>query len=676
MNGLRWRSVAIFVALLPLLRGQGPRRPNVVVVLADDHACHAISAYGSRINRTPNIDRLAATGMRFDRAYVTNSICAPSRAVLLTGKYGHRNGQRTNGETFDGAQVTLPKLLRAAGYQTGLIGKWHLGSDPTGFDFWRILVGQGTYYNPRFQTADGVQTVPGYTTDLITDMALAWLRQRDRSRPFLLCVQHKAPHREWSPAIRHLGRYAGVDIPEPTTLFDDWQHRAVGAAQQTMSIRQHLTARDLKLAFARSLDSEQLAAFEAAYGPENERFRAAPPTGDARTRFNYQRYIKDYLRCVDAVDEGVGRLLDALAEEDLADDTIVVYASDQGFFLGDHGYYDKRWMYEESARFPLLVRWPGCVAPGSACSDLVSNVDLAPTLLAACGAAVPPQMQGESLLPLLRGRPPEAWRRSIYYHYYETGVHDVPPHYGVRTDRYKLIHYYTLGAWELFDLQRDPAELVDVSVEPAYAEVRAELLAELRRLQRQYGDDDPDAHPVPAETSMRPVRALDVPRTEVLRMARLGEPLVANPEPRAKVLTFGALCRAGAATKGVVLAQGGERFGYACYFDDGVPCVAVRERGRVFVARGERRRAEGEVLVAGILDGAGKLHLVIGGARVATVDASLLSRNPSEGLCLGRDVGSAVGDYDGEAAFDGGMRDVRIYYGELDAGELRAWSDG
>lgn len=673
-------SASLAVAAAAGLVAQTPasgHRPNIVMVFADDHACHAISAYGSQINVTPQIDRLAATGMRFDRAFVTNSICAPSRAVLLTGRHSHLNGQRTNGETFDGGQVTLPKLLQAAGYQTALIGKWHLGSDPTGFDTWRILVGQGAYYNPRFKTATGVEVVPGYATDLITDMALDWLRQRDRDRPFMLFVQHKAPHREWSPALRHLDRYADADVPAPATLFDDWQHRAPGAAQQSMSIAKHLSERDLKLTFGRGLDDEQRAAFARAYGAENERFRAAPPSGDARTRFNYQRYIKDYLRCVDAVDEGVGRLLDALDREQLTDDTIVLYASDQGFFLGDHGYYDKRWMYEESARFPLLVRWPGVTTPGAVCSQLVQNLDLAPTLLAACGVEVPPQMQGLSLVPLLRGERPPAWRRSIYYHYYEhPGVHDVPRHYGVRTERYKLIDYYQLGAFELFDLQRDPAELFDVGADPAYASVRAELMAELRRLQRECGDHDPDAAAPPGAEAPPKVKAARVPRTEVLRLARLGEPIVANPEPMAKVLTFGAVCRAGAHTSGVVLAHGGSRFGYACYFVDGVPCVAVRDAGRLFVARGARRAEVSEVLVAGILDADGRLHLLVGADPRTTVDAALLRRNPSEGLALGHDPGSAVGDYTGEAVYDGGMRDVRIYYGELSAEELQAWRGG
>ncbi len=646
------------------------RRPNIVMVFTDDHATHALSAYGSKINSTPNLDRIAAAGMRFDRAFVTNSICAPSRAVLLTGKHSHVNGQLTNTERFDGAQPTFPKLFQQAGYATAMLGKWHLGSEPTGFDHWRILIGQGTYYNPRFQSPAGTAVVPGYATDLITDMAIDWLARRDRDKPFLLFVQHKAPHREWTPALRHATLYDDVEIPAPATLFDDWRGRAVGAARQTMSVARDLSDLDLKLTLPGNLDEAQRTALERAYAADNELGRTL--TGEARVRWQYQRYIKDYLRCVTAVDEGVGRLLDYLDTEGLAQDTLVIYASDQGFFLGDHGWYDKRWMYEESLRFPLLMRWPGQITPGSASAELVQNLDLAPTLLAAAGLAVPGDMQGKSLLPLLRGQPPPDWRRSVYYHYWEfPGVHDVPRHYGVRTAQHKLVRYYQLDAWELFDLTSDPDELRNVYDDPAYAVVRTELSAELVRLQRECGDSDPHRRLDALERAARAERAAKVPRTEVLRLARVGERVLARPQPAEKPLTFGAVCTPRG--DGVVLAHGGRRFGYALYFADGRPCAAVREASQMYVARGEPVPAGQAVAVVGVLDAQGQLQLFVDGKAVAKVAASLLSHVPSEGLSIGRDSGSAVGDYTGEQPFDGEVTDLRIYYGALSRQEIEAW---
>lgn len=466
-------------------------RPNILFIFSDDHASHAIGAYGSQINQTPNIDRLAREGMMFRNCFCTNSICAPSRAVILTGKHSHLNGVIDNRAAFDGSQQTVQQLLRDAGYQTAMIGKWHLKSDPTGFDHWTVLNaagGQGTYYNPTFSTPSGEIRVEGYVTDIITDMALEWLDEsRDRDKPFLLMYQHKAPHREWAPGPDHLNLYDDVDIPEPDTLFYDYSGHSSATRQQEMTIAEHLNPRDLKLTPPPNLTPEQLETWNAAYEPKNEAFRSANLTGDDLVRWKYQRYIKDYLRTIASVDDNIGRVLDYLDRTGLADNTIVIYSSDQGFYLGDRGWYDKRWMYEESLRMPLIVRWPGVVDPGSSDEHLVQNLDFAPTFLTAAGVAVPSDMQGRSLLPLLHGESPDDWRTSIYYHYYEfPAVHMVNRHYGVRTERYKLIHFYQLDEWEFFDLQADPGELRNAYGNDHYAPVIAELKQELDRLQKKY----------------------------------------------------------------------------------------------------------------------------------------------------------------------------------------------
>ncbi|MBK9383738.1 MAG: sulfatase [Planctomycetes bacterium] len=483
-------------------------RPNFVFLFADDHAQRALSAYGEALIATPQIDRIARGGTLFRSSFVTNSICGPARAVILTGLHSHKNGFLQNGNHFDGAQATFPKLLQAAGYQTALFGKWHLESEPTGFDTWEVLPGQGAYYNPDFLTPKGKLRREGYTTELIADRTVEWLKeQRDQGKPFFLCSWQKAPHRNWQPAPSKLGLFRGQRFPEPTTLFDDYAGRTGAAREQSMSIAKHLDPDyDSKLPSAdgkveaslRRLTKEQLAHWNAAYASENEAFAKQPPTGDELVRWRYQRYVADYLRCIASLDEAVGRVLDALEELGLAENTIVVYSSDQGFYLGEHGWYDKRWMYEPSLRTPLLVRWPGVTQPGSQCSELVQNLDLAPTFLEAAGAEIPAWMQGRSLVPLLRGETPRDWRSSIYYHYYEhPGTHDVARHYGVRTATRKLIHFYTRGEWELFDLEKDRDELRSVHADPAYAADRAALEAELVRLRAQYEvpeDERPDKH--------------------------------------------------------------------------------------------------------------------------------------------------------------------------------------
>jgi len=480
-------------------------RPNILFIFSDDHAPHAISAYGSRINETPNIDRIATEGALFLNSFCTNSICAPSRAVVLTGKYSHVNGKIDNsGTPFDASQATFNKYLQGVGYQTAMIGKWHLIADPEGFDFWQILPGQGNYYNPEFLTPGGQVQVEGYVTEIITDLTLDWLRNgRDPSRPFLLMCQHKAPHRNWMPGPNQIHLYEDEDIPEPPTLFDDWQGRASPAAEQEMTVRSHLLpAYDLKITppagspeavgFAGydRMTPDQKAMWDAVYGPRNAAFRVADPQGDDLVRWYYQRYIKDYLRCVAGVDESVGQVLDWLDQAGLAENTLVVYCSDQGFYLGDHGWFDKRWMYEESLRMPFLARWPARIRAGTRVPQMIQNIDYAPTFLEMAEAPVPDDIQGASLLHLMEGDTPAGWRDAIYYHYYEyPEPHRVAPHYGVRTERYKLIYYYLTDEWELFDLVEDPSELHSVYDDPGRAALAAGLKAELRRLRSRYRDE-------------------------------------------------------------------------------------------------------------------------------------------------------------------------------------------
>ncbi|WP_026876394.1 sulfatase family protein [Jiangella gansuensis] len=458
--------------------------PNIVMILSDDHAANAISAYGGSLMRTPNIDRIAADGMRFDAMYCTNALCSPSRASILTGTYSHVTGVRTLSTHLDARQPSFPAMLRDAGYQTWLVGKWHLGHggvhDPQGFDAWDILEDQGEYWNPELLSAAGRRTVEGYTTTVLTDLALQRIAERDPSRPFCLLLWHKAPHRSWDPDTVHAGLFDGVDLPEPHTLLDDYVGRSRAAREARMRIGRDLGERDLKAPFPPGLTDED------------------------RTHWAYQRYIKDYLRCVASIDDNTGRLLDALDGHGLTADTVVVYSSDQGFFLGEHGWYDKRFMYDESLRMPLLVRYPREVAPGTSSDAIALNVDVAQTFLDLAGAPAHPRMQGRSLRPLLAGTRPDDWRSAMYYRYWEhlDGIHHVPAHYGVRTARHKLVHYYGDGLgvpgaspvasepeWELFDLVSDPAELTNVYTDPAYDGVRRELSAQLEQLQREVGDE-------------------------------------------------------------------------------------------------------------------------------------------------------------------------------------------
>ncbi len=479
-------------------------RPNIVFVFSDDHATQAISAYGgmlAEIAPTPNLDRIAEKGMLFKRCMVGNSICGPSRATILTGKHSHMNGFMVNEHTkFDGSQQTFPKLLQTAGYQTAIIGKWHLASDPTGFDHWEVFPGQGNYYNPDFVTAAGTHRETGYATEIVTQKAKVWLdRQRDKSKPFILMVQHKAPHREWSPAPKYLHAFDDIVLPEPDTLFDDYSGRGTAAREQDMTIEKTMElGKDLKIAemditgqlaerIAKRMTSEQAKAWNEAYQPKNDAFLKANLKGKDLVRWKYQRYVKDYLRCIKSVDDSVGELQAHLEKTGLADNTVFIYSSDQGFYLGEHGWFDKRFMYDESHRTPLLISWPGVTKPGSVSTDLVSNLDFAETFLDIAGVGIPADMQGASLVPILGGNKPDDWRTTLYYYYYEyPGWHMVHRHEGVYDGRYKLMNFYDLGEWELFDLESDPKEMTNQYGNPEYAEVTKRMHKELEALREKY----------------------------------------------------------------------------------------------------------------------------------------------------------------------------------------------
>ena len=484
-----------------------PTRPNIIFIFTDDHASQSIGAYGSVINETPNIDRIAEEGVIFLNSFCGNSICGPSRATILTGLHSHANGFMNNTTRFDSTQQTFPQLLQDAGYNTAMIGKYHLWDNPVGFDDWMILPGQGEYYNPDFITPAGRQRVEGYVTDVITDLTLEWLENgRDSDAPFMVMTQHKAPHRTWMPGPNELDLYRGGNIPEPASLFEDLEERGPAAVQSEMTIRAHMFyAYDLYCPMDEGealyeyyerkigrLNEEQRAAWDAAFEPENEAFRAAfeDMTPDEVLRWQYQRYVGNYLRCIAGVDRNVGRILDYLDENpELKENTIIIYSSDQGFYLGEHGWYDKRWMYEESLAMPLVVRWPGVIEPGTEIEELVQNIDYAPTFLDIAGTEPETTMQGRSLLDLMRDDV-EPWRDAIYYHYYEyhRHAHMVPPHYGIRTDRYSLMHFYheDFGYWELYDLQEDPNQMHNVYEDPENAELIDELKERLEELRVQY----------------------------------------------------------------------------------------------------------------------------------------------------------------------------------------------
>jgi len=490
----------------------GAERPNILFIMSDDHAAHAIGAYGSRVNTTPHIDRLAREGMRLDDVFVTNSICTPSRATILTGQYSHLNGVPVFNR-FDSARPTVATLLQRAGYYTGMVGKWHLGSDPAGFDRWEILPGQGVYMDPVFYTATGETKHTGrYVTDVITDLAIDFLKERPKDRPFFVMVHHKAPHRPWEPDAAHRAQFASRWIPEPETFWDSYATRTDALHENEQRVADDLTRRDLKLEPPPELAGEERASWLAAKPARVTITRdggSVTLTGEALARWKYQRYMQDYLATIQSLDDNVGRLLAFLDTSGLSRTTIVMYTSDQGFFLGDHGLFDKRFMYEESLRMPLLVRWPGVVRPGTRSDAMALNVDFAPTFLDAAGVAVPSDMQGRSLVPVLRERTPADWRTSMYYRYYhDPGDHNTRAHYGVRTRTHKLIYFWKKDQWELFDLVHDPSELHNLYGQPGHEELTMTLQAELRRLKRAVRDDDQFANEQPPSGVDGPVAKL------------------------------------------------------------------------------------------------------------------------------------------------------------------------
>jgi arylsulfatase A-like enzyme len=485
--------------------GGSGERPNIIFIMADDHATQALSCYGSRFIQSKNIDELAAEGMLFNRAFVTNSLCAPSRAVILTGKHSHLNGVPDNHARFDSSQVTFPKILQKSGYQTAMIGKWHLKSQPTGFDYWNVLPGQGDYYNPRFINNGSDTTYHGYVTDIVTDLSLEWLTNRRKGEPFLLMVHHKAPHRNWMPDFKHLNVYDDVEFPMPASFHDDYSGRE-HLHEQKLTVAHHMDmvydlkipcdscpldevnrwARDEYRKQLKAMDPGQVSAWEKGYKQEIHHYETSSFKGDELIDWKYQRYLQDYLRCILSVDENVGRIMDYLDQHGLAENTVVVYTSDQGFFLGEHGLFDKRYIYEESLRTPLVIRYPEGIEPGLICHELVQNLDIAPTILEMAGADVPAEMQGRSLQALFTSPVDGNWRDAVYYQFYESGW-GVPQHCGIRTKTHKLIHFLSEPEnWELYDLENDPHEMVNLYDEPASEGLIRDLKNDLKELQKLY----------------------------------------------------------------------------------------------------------------------------------------------------------------------------------------------
>jgi arylsulfatase A-like enzyme len=484
-------------------------KPNIIVIMTDDHAKNAVSSYGSKLIETPNIDRIGREGVRFENAFVTNSLCGPARAVILTGKYSHMNGFRDNNDKFDNSQLTVPKILRDAGYFTAVVGKWHLVTEPTGFDYWNILIDQGSYYNPDFVEMGDTSVVNGYATDLITDFAIRTLESRPADKPFCLLLHQKAPHRNFMPNLKHLGKFDSIHFPVPETFFDDYRTRSAAAKEQDMEIRNMFHAYDLKVKVPENekdpgtgglpgadgkklwendykrFTEEQKLLWDKYYKPVSDAFYKKGLKGKELDEWKYERYIKDYLACVESVDENVGRMLEYLGKNGLLENTLIIYTSDQGFFLGEHGWFDKRFMYEESLGIPLMVRFPGRVKPGSLNAEMRLNLDIGPTLLDAAGVKVPNDFQGISLLSDVGSR------NSIYYHYYEFpyGAHQVKRHYGIRTDRYKLIHFYNdIDEWELYDLKSDPYEVNNLYAQSGNTALIDSLKKELHQLRVHFKD--------------------------------------------------------------------------------------------------------------------------------------------------------------------------------------------
>lgn len=495
------RAMLITLCLLfsfgPQLRADNsplPKRPNIIFIFSDDHSLQTIGAYKSRLsafcreqNITPNIDQLASNGGVFVNSFCGNSLCSPSRATILSGLHSHANGVERLDQRIKPGLWTFPKALKGLGYRTAVFGKWHLSTTLPEHEDWNILPGQGDYLNPVFINQNGRKKYPGYVTDITTDMAVDWIKTQAPTTPFFLSIHQKAPHRNWIPPLRYAKWLDDTKVPEPDTLFDDYSHRASGAKLQTMSIEKDLTM-DSDLKVGPSHVSNPL--FEA----RNIDYAAKKPIGKDLIRWKYQQYVKDYLRCVKAVDDGVGRVMDTLKSTGLDENTIVIYASDQGFYMGEHGWFDKRWIYEQSLHMPFIIRWPGVVKPGQRFTPFIQNIDYAATFVDIAGGRAPDQLHGASIVPILRGNTPKDWRKSVYYHYYDKdGSHNVENHYGVRTERYTLAYYYGTREWELFDNKKDPNQMKSVYSDARYTQTIVDLKLELQQLRELYKDTTNEA---------------------------------------------------------------------------------------------------------------------------------------------------------------------------------------
>jgi len=496
------------IAMGAFVPSQAQKKPmNIVFIMSDDHSYQTISAYDKRFISTPNIDWLADNGVKFQESFVANSLSGPSRACMLTGKHSHANGFTDNSKTFDGGQQTFPKLLQKQGYQTAMIGKWHLTSLPTGFNYWDILIGQGDYYNPDFLSNGKKIRRPGYVTNIIADMAIDWMEnKRDKNKPFCLLMHNKAPHRVWNPDTCDLRLYDDVTYPLPKTFYDDYAGRLAAQKQEMSIIKDMDLVYDNKMADKENeihtttgleqwgrgnykrMTPSQRAQWDSYYDPIIKKFKEDKLSGKALAEWKYQRYMHDYMRVIHSVDRNVGRVIEYLRQHGLLDNTMIVYTSDQGFYMGEHGWFDKRFMYEESFRTPLLVYYPG--GKHGVVKEMVQNIDYAPTFLDVAGAKVPSDIQGQSFLPLLEGKKPANWRQSLYYHYYEyPAEHSVCRHYGIRTKRYSLMHFYNdINAWELYDLKKDPDQMHNIYGKPGTEKLTKNLKKQLLQLQVQYDD--------------------------------------------------------------------------------------------------------------------------------------------------------------------------------------------
>ncbi len=506
----------VFIVLLFAVNGFAQQKPNIIYIMSDDHDNDAISAYNPQFIQTPHIDRLAREGIKFNKAFVGNSICSPARATLLTGQHSHKNGVKDNRTPFDSSKNTLPKVLQKAGYQTALIGKWHLHSYPSGFDYWKILPGMGQYFNTSIikMSGDTIREA-GYATDVLTDNALHWLEARDKTKPFVLFFHHKAPHRYFFPALKYLEQFRTKVFPEPSSLYLDTNGRGTAWARQTMGILPDMElCSDLKIdpqylmdipelkpselqinyynAIMNRVPADQRKRYEEIFAERGKLIREKNLRGKELLKYKYQWYMQDYMACIASIDESIGRLLDYLDKENMSSNTAVIYTSDQGFYLGENGWFDKRFAYDVSMQTPLLVRWPGHIKPGTVTDAMVQNIDFAPTILGMVGLKTPDWMQGLDLTPLLTGKQTKLPREYLYYHYYEfVRDHTVIPHIAIRSRDHKLIYFYTVNEWQLYDLQKDPVELNNLINSADHQSLFQKLRQEMIRLRDKYDDHEP-----------------------------------------------------------------------------------------------------------------------------------------------------------------------------------------